>query len=94
MERENNHFQEKKEEVKKVNKAFKKNWSWVGWLFGFLWIFGGLGWMLNDFFIKGMVYIIAGIVILPVIDKFTQDNFNFKVPILIKIILILAILVV
>ena len=72
----------------KESKADQKNnkvGTTLGWIFGVLWIFGGFGFLVNDLFQTGLLYILAGIIILPATNEFTKNNFNFEIPVIVKI---------
>ncbi len=77
--------QGEKQVEKQVEKK-EETWGFtLSWIFGLLWIFGGVGLLLDKPPLTGIVYILAGIIFLPPVNKFTEDKFNFKIPIVVKI---------
>ena len=64
----------------------------LSWIFGLLWLLGGIGFLSNSLFLKGIVYILAGIIFLPPTNNFTEKSFNFSIPLVLKIVILISLI--
>lgn len=63
------------------------------WIFGVLFVFGGLGVIVNGAYVWGILIILCALLIIPATNKFTSEKFHFEVSGGVKWLLVILILI-
>ena len=72
----------------------KKNWLTVlGWFFGVIVIIGGVGLVIGKDFLSGILFLIAGLIVLPPFMKWVNEKYKIGLPVWSRIIIFIILVI-